>query len=163
MLSLTGIPPTAGFWGKFYLFSAVVDAGQTWLAVIAVVMSAVSAFYYLRVVWYMYFEPSPAAVAVAGGPDSGVAIVATGAEEQAGGLAFSEAPVSTGSPPTSAASRPVAALEAEAAAAIAVPVAPDAGSGAAMLVAAIGTLFIGIWPQGLLWAADGAVRLISGG
>jgi NADH-quinone oxidoreductase subunit N len=59
MLSLTGIPPTAGFWGKFYLFTAVVDANLTWLAVIAVIMSAVSAFYYLRVVWYMYFREAP--------------------------------------------------------------------------------------------------------
>ncbi len=56
MVSLTGIPPTVGFWGKFYLFTAVVDAGYTWLAIVAVVMSAVSAFYYLRVVWYMYFR-----------------------------------------------------------------------------------------------------------
>jgi NADH-quinone oxidoreductase subunit N len=59
MLSLTGIPPTIGFWGKFYLFTAVVDAGYTWLAIIAVLMSAVSAFYYLRVVWLMYFHERP--------------------------------------------------------------------------------------------------------
>jgi NADH-quinone oxidoreductase subunit N len=65
MLSLTGIPPLAGFWGKFYLFTAIVDAGYTWLAIVAVVMSAVSAFYYLRVVWYMYFrEAEESATAV---------------------------------------------------------------------------------------------------
>ena len=56
MVSLTGIPPTVGFWGKFYLFTAVIQADLTWLAIIAVVMSAVSAYYYLRVVWYMYFR-----------------------------------------------------------------------------------------------------------
>ncbi len=68
MVSLTGIPPTVGFWGKFYLFVAVVQANLTWLAIVAVVMSAVSAFYYLRVVWYLYFreaegeaEPEPEA------------------------------------------------------------------------------------------------------
>jgi NADH-quinone oxidoreductase subunit N len=62
MVSLTGIPPTAGFWGKFYLFTAVVSAHYTWLAIVAVVMSAVSAYYYLRVVWYMYFREQPEGV-----------------------------------------------------------------------------------------------------
>jgi NADH-quinone oxidoreductase subunit N len=58
MISLTGIPLTFGFWGKFYLFTAVIDAGYWWLAVVAVVMSSVSAYYYLRVVWRMFFtEP----------------------------------------------------------------------------------------------------------
>jgi NADH-quinone oxidoreductase subunit N len=59
MVSLAGIPPTVGFWGKFYLFTAIVDAGLTWLAIVAVIMSAVSAFYYLRVVWYLYFREAP--------------------------------------------------------------------------------------------------------
>lgn len=56
MFSLTGIPPTAGFAGKFYLFSTVINAGYLWLAVIAVLMSVVSAFFYLRVVMYMYMR-----------------------------------------------------------------------------------------------------------
>ena len=59
MVSLTGIPPTIGFWGKFYLFTAVVQADLTWLAIVAVIMSTVSAYYYLRVVWYMYFREAP--------------------------------------------------------------------------------------------------------
>ena len=59
MVSLAGIPPTIGFWGKFYLFTAVVQANLTWLAIVAVIMSAVSAYYYLRVVWYMYFREAP--------------------------------------------------------------------------------------------------------
>jgi NADH-quinone oxidoreductase subunit N len=56
MFSLTGIPGTAGFIGKFYVFSAVVNADLVWLAVIAVLFSAVSAYYYLRVTVYMFFR-----------------------------------------------------------------------------------------------------------
>ena len=56
LLSLTGIPGTAGFIAKFYVFAGVVYADLWWLAVIAVVLSAVSAYYYLRVVVYMFFR-----------------------------------------------------------------------------------------------------------
>jgi NADH-quinone oxidoreductase subunit N len=69
MLSLGGIPPTAGFMGKFWLFSAAIDAGYVWLAVIGVLNSAVSLYYYIRLVVFMYLKketigsepvPSPA-------------------------------------------------------------------------------------------------------
>ncbi|MDI7276867.1 MAG: NADH-quinone oxidoreductase subunit N [Anaerolineae bacterium] len=56
LLSLTGIPLTVGFIGKLYLFGAAVQAGWTWLAVIAVLNSVVSAFYYLRIVVVMYMR-----------------------------------------------------------------------------------------------------------
>lgn len=56
LISLTGIPGTAGFIGKFYVFSGVVWADLWWLAVIGVLLSAVSAYYYLRVVMYMFFR-----------------------------------------------------------------------------------------------------------
>lgn len=56
MLSLGGIPPTAGFMGKFWLFSAAIDGGYYWLAVIGVLNSAVSLYYYLRVVVFMWFK-----------------------------------------------------------------------------------------------------------
>lgn len=60
MVSLAGIPPTAGFIGKFYVFMAAVDAGLTWLAVLALVFAAISAYYYLRIVMVMYMrEPDP--------------------------------------------------------------------------------------------------------
>ncbi|BFU95318.1 MAG: NADH-quinone oxidoreductase subunit N 2 [Nitrospira sp.] len=60
MVSLAGIPPTAGFIGKFYVFMAAVEAGLTWLAVVAVIFAAVSAYYYMRVVMVMYMrEPEP--------------------------------------------------------------------------------------------------------
>lgn len=62
LLSLTGIPPTAGFFGKFYIVRATLDAGYTSLAVALVINSAVSAYYYLGVIVKMYFrEPSPGA------------------------------------------------------------------------------------------------------
>ena len=54
MLSLAGIPPTAGFAGKFYLFSAAVDAGYVGLAVIGVLNSVISVYYYLGVLVQMY-------------------------------------------------------------------------------------------------------------
>jgi NADH-quinone oxidoreductase subunit N len=56
LLSLGGIPPTAGFLGKYFLFAAAVQAGFGWLAIIAVLMSAVSMFYYLRLVVAMYLR-----------------------------------------------------------------------------------------------------------
>ena len=56
MLSFTGIPPTLGFIGKFYLFRSVIDGGFVWLAIIGVLTSLVSAYYYLRVVVYMYMQ-----------------------------------------------------------------------------------------------------------
>ncbi|HEX6156389.1 MAG TPA: NADH-quinone oxidoreductase subunit N, partial [Burkholderiales bacterium] len=56
MFSLAGIPPTAGFYAKLSVLSAAVNAGQVWLAVTAVVLSLVGAFYYLRIVKLMYFD-----------------------------------------------------------------------------------------------------------
>ena len=57
LLSLTGIPPTGGFLGKFYVFRAAIDNGYTWLAIVGVLNSAVSAFFYLRIIYTMYFNP----------------------------------------------------------------------------------------------------------
>ncbi len=59
MLSLGGIPPTAGFMGKFWLFGAAIDAGFYRLALIGVLNSAVSLYYYLRVVVYMWLKNEP--------------------------------------------------------------------------------------------------------
>ena len=56
MLSLGGIPPTAGFMGKFWLFGAAIDAGYVWLAVIGVLNSAISLYYYIRIVVFMYLK-----------------------------------------------------------------------------------------------------------
>ncbi|MEO0398907.1 MAG: NADH-quinone oxidoreductase subunit NuoN [Pseudomonadota bacterium] len=59
--SLAGVPPTGGFFGKLFVFGAAVEAGMVWLAIVGVLMSAVAAFYYLRVIWIMWFsDPAPA-------------------------------------------------------------------------------------------------------
>jgi NADH-quinone oxidoreductase subunit N len=60
MFSLAGVPPLAGFWAKWYVFSAAVDAGLVPLAVIGFLTSVVGAYYYLRVVKVMYFDDGPA-------------------------------------------------------------------------------------------------------
>jgi NADH-quinone oxidoreductase subunit N len=68
VLSLLGLPPTAGFFGKYYVFSAAVQAGgpMLWLAVLGVLASAVGAYYYLKVIVYLYMkepeEDAPVAV-----------------------------------------------------------------------------------------------------
>jgi NADH-quinone oxidoreductase subunit N len=62
LLSLVGFPPTLGLVGKFYLFRAVIDGGFIWLAIIGVLTSLVSAYYYLRVVVTMYMKDGEPAV-----------------------------------------------------------------------------------------------------
>ena len=56
MFSLSGVPPLAGFFGKFFVFKAAVDGGWAWLAVIGMLNSAIGLYYYLRVTVAMYFE-----------------------------------------------------------------------------------------------------------
>jgi NADH-quinone oxidoreductase subunit N len=69
MFSLTGIPPLAGFFGKLYVFSAAVQGGLVWLAVVAMLNSAFAAYYYLRVTVSMYMA-EPASRRAAGTPSS---------------------------------------------------------------------------------------------
>lgn len=75
MLSLGGIPPTAGFMGKMWLFGAAVDGGAIWLVVLAVANSAVSLYYYLRVVVFMWVnEDEPAGSPITIGPAMAVTL-----------------------------------------------------------------------------------------
>jgi NADH-quinone oxidoreductase subunit N len=75
LLALVGMPPTAGFVGKVYLFAAAVREGFVWLAVIAVLNSVVAAYYYLRLVVYMYMrEPEGPAVRAVLTPAAGLAL-----------------------------------------------------------------------------------------
>lgn len=76
LLSLIGIPPTAGFVGKFYLFGAAVKSGYVWLAVIGVLNSAVAAYYYLRLIVFMYMrEPEGAPTVLAPSFSGALALV----------------------------------------------------------------------------------------
>jgi NADH-quinone oxidoreductase subunit N len=63
LVSLAGIPPTAGFWGKFFIFRAAIDADQAWLAIVMVLNSVISLYYYVAIVRQMFFvqlpEPRP--------------------------------------------------------------------------------------------------------
>jgi NADH-quinone oxidoreductase subunit N len=77
MFSLTGIPPTAGFVGKFNVFMAAVNAGYTWLVIIAVIFSVTLAFYYLRIVVNMYMKEMKEEAAIAPSPPLGIAILIT--------------------------------------------------------------------------------------
>jgi NADH-quinone oxidoreductase subunit N len=76
MLSLAGVPPTAGFFAKLYLFRAAVGAGFASLAIVGVLTSALGAYYYLRVVLYMYMRPQEVEFEIRTGPSLGVALVA---------------------------------------------------------------------------------------
>lgn len=67
MLSLAGVPPTAGFYAKLAVLSAAVNAGWVWLVVVAVMLSVIGAFYYLRVVKLMYFDDPVDTAPVSGG------------------------------------------------------------------------------------------------
>ena len=61
LLSLAGVPPTGGFWGKFAILRAIIERGGVELAVVLVLTSLVSYYYYLRVAWYMWFREADTA------------------------------------------------------------------------------------------------------
>ena len=56
MISMAGVPPTIGFYAKLSVLQSVVDANLVWLAVVAVVLSVIGAFYYIRIIKLMYFD-----------------------------------------------------------------------------------------------------------
>ncbi len=74
MFSLTGIPPLAGFVGKFYIFKSAVEAGLLWLAVAGVLFSAISAFFYLRVIMVMYMNEPKASFELSSSPSLALAL-----------------------------------------------------------------------------------------
>ncbi|WP_458790211.1 NADH-quinone oxidoreductase subunit NuoN [Yoonia sp. MH D7] len=79
MFSLAGVPPMLGFFGKFYVLRAAYDAGLGWLAVAGVIASVIGAFYYLRIVYYVYFGEDTDGVDGKMSPVLWTAAVVTGA------------------------------------------------------------------------------------
>lgn len=75
MFSLAGIPPFAGFFGKYYVFLAAVKADMVWLAIVGVLTSLISVYYYLRLVVFMYFREGAATVSARLSPDTMTVIV----------------------------------------------------------------------------------------
>ena len=58
LLSLAGIPPMAGFFAKYYIFTAAIEAHYTWLVIVAVFASLIGVYYYFRIIIAMYFKPA---------------------------------------------------------------------------------------------------------
>jgi len=79
LFSLAGVPPLAGFFGKFYMLRAAVDADMAWLAVAGVIASVIGAFYYLRIVYYMYFGEEREVLDKPGSPVQWVVLAASAA------------------------------------------------------------------------------------
>ncbi|KAA0914759.1 NADH-quinone oxidoreductase subunit NuoN [Aquicoccus porphyridii] len=79
LFSLAGVPPLVGFFGKFYVLRAAYDAGLVWLAVAGVVASVIGAFYYLRIVYYMYFGEEGEALDRSRASVAGVLLMASAA------------------------------------------------------------------------------------
>ncbi len=79
LFSLAGVPPLVGFFGKFYVLRAAYEAGLVWLAVAGVVASVIGAFYYLRIVYYMYFGEEGEALDRSRASVAGVLLMASAA------------------------------------------------------------------------------------
>jgi len=79
MFSMAGVPPMVGFFAKLMVLKAVIDAGMMWLAVTAVVFAVIGAFYYLRIVKYMYFDDPENVTVIAAPVDFGTALTLNGA------------------------------------------------------------------------------------
>ncbi|MBV7379124.1 NADH-quinone oxidoreductase subunit NuoN [Maritimibacter dapengensis] len=79
LFSLAGVPPMVGFFGKLYVLNAAVQGGLTWLAVAGVVASVIGAFYYLRIVYFMYFGETESNVETPMSPGAWVMLMGSAA------------------------------------------------------------------------------------
>jgi NADH-quinone oxidoreductase subunit N len=79
LFSLAGVPPLVGFFGKYYVLLAAVEADMAWLAVAGVVASVIGAFYYLRLVYLMYFGEERDGLDAGGSPILGAFLMGSAA------------------------------------------------------------------------------------
>ena len=78
LFSMAGVPPMVGFFAKLLVLKAVVQAGMMWLAVGAVIFAVIGAFYYLRIVKYMYFDEPESEEVIHAPVDFGAALTLNG-------------------------------------------------------------------------------------
>jgi NADH-quinone oxidoreductase subunit N len=78
MFSMTGVPPLIGFYAKLVVLNSLLDVGLVWLAAAGVLFAVIGAFYYLRIVWYMYFSDPVDHALLAPATDLRVAVSANG-------------------------------------------------------------------------------------
>ena len=79
MFSMAGVPPMVGFFAKLMVLKAVIEAGFIWLAIAAVVFAVIGAFYYLRIIKYMYFDDPENETVINVPVDFGTALTLNGA------------------------------------------------------------------------------------
>jgi len=75
LFSLGGIPPLAGFWGKYYLFYAAIKSDLIWISIVAILLSVVSIYYYLKIIVYMWFYESTDNIKIRFSPLSHIALM----------------------------------------------------------------------------------------
>jgi len=79
MLSLAGIPPLAGFWGKYFIFLSLIQTGHYALAALAVLYAVIGLYYYMRIASAMIIKPAVSTEPVNVGPAMGLALLVTAA------------------------------------------------------------------------------------
>jgi NADH-quinone oxidoreductase subunit N len=78
MFSMAGVPPFVGFYAKLVVLGSVLDRGMVWLAAVGVLFAVIGAFYYIRIVWFMYFAEPTDREPLTAAPDMRIALSANG-------------------------------------------------------------------------------------
>ena len=141
LLSLIGIPFTGGFFGKFYVFTAVIGAGRTGLAIVGLLNSGVACFYYLRLLSSIYSKRHAPTEQSSALPSTRVTSISAAADSTATGVPFAIAAADSTASPFSIAVRTPAAV--------------------ALFLTAAATLLLGIWPDRIVHLAGSAASSLN--